>query len=313
MKKALLLLLLSAPASAAPQLFFLELQRNGCHWRVRDMKDGKAKDHLLSAACPEPGTILFDSAAKRTLYALDGKLYELRWGKDDAARELKVALPDQAAAPLGVSLFVSADTGRLRAAYHAPVAEGDKEYDNSSLPRFGVPYWAVIDELDGRRWKRVAREPTESEAGDTPGLRVVGEHMKPKDGTTSLEDLLQGATCLSQDCAGGAQKLPKEEREALAKALAIKADEEPGVLGGFACRIIYGDTPHASPPVLLRASKRAVFSGPKPNQLGLSIRDGLLLLAEEYYGNHPRVFDSGGRKVFESDTATAAAWLPFPL
>lgn len=305
--------LLAAPLSAAPTLFYFEAKDDGCHWRLR--RTDAVRDHHVTKGCPEPGTVVFDPPAKRTLYALGGELYELRWGGE--AVSIEASLPDDAArayredpTPLELSLFVS-PFGVLSAVYLAPVEEGDPDYDDSHLPEWGSPYFAVVAELgpDGF-WERVARVPTKAEAGETPGLSLV-DHHRTGARSVSLADLLRRATCRARDCSAKAQGV--KAPEALLKRLGLKSGDEAGHRDGFLFKVRHGDTPHASPPVLhLRSEKNLVEAG-RHSQLSLSTSDNLLLVTEEYSGAHPRVFSAEGKLLFESPGASGAAWLPFPL
>lgn len=302
--RALLLLILAATATPAfaADLFYLEQKKNGCHWLTR--RGGAVAKHHLTPTCPEPGDVLFDSTAERTVYARAGKLFEKRWGG-------KVSpLP---APPERGNLFVSKRTGALRVAYLVPVPEqGDPEFDPTGLPEWGTPYFAVVAELaPAGQWKRVARASTKSEAGETPGLSVVQEQLEARPGSSSLSDLLFAATCAESDCSAEAQGL-KPPKERLAS-LELGEGDELGHRGGFLFKITYGDSPHAAPPVVHLRSGRVLVPPAHHDQLSLSVGEGQLLLTGEYDGSHPRLYSTDGELLFEAPRATGAAWLPFPL
>lgn len=172
-------------------------------------------------------------------------------------------------------------------------------------------------------WKEIDAAPTMASAGETPGLSVVAAALPTSaDGVIDLDDVLQTQICASGalTCSGA----PKGAATAVRAALSPQARDNVAdvgviVVGGvpFSFPVMFGDTPHAVGP-LLRCTDAGcqhtaivvANTGSHPPQLALSTQGRLLLVAEEYSGAAPKVFDAQGKQLLTLPTATMAVWRP---
>ncbi|MBI3299919.1 MAG: hypothetical protein HYZ75_17275 [Elusimicrobia bacterium] len=334
MLSAMILVLLSAaPVRAAGTLFYLEPDKGFCRW-MRWTERAGDEELARSEVCP--AEILFDMAAKRSIFTCGAALCERVWGPEKRIIRL-AALPGSE--DEGLSLWLSAGSLRPRSArlvVLAPSAvtgpsdamlfrfEGvSYKAPAAGLPEWGEPAVAVVEELDADGgWTRLGVFPTKTAAGDTPGLSVIPEDLSEDQdaatGLVSLKRTLESATCAAGDCTEPLRKTDKAAAAAVQKTL--KDDEE---LGWFAAgkgtvffRVVRGDTAHAQGPVSYcpKGCKTPTrLEGVPAGQLSVSPWDEHLLVTEEYSGAKPKVYKPGSpAPFFTVATGRAAVWLELP-
>lgn len=316
---------LIASPTARSQLFYLEHKdpkkdEGACTAKLYDLASAKTRELFEAPACPSH--VIWNAAKARVIYVASDHVW-IR-SIDDA----KAPATDLGKLPAGElqALYLVAKTRNVRAATLVPVADKDvvtkgdkvsyrfegKEIVAEGVPPWGVPYMALLFELDAKgAWKRVQVKPTKWEAGDTLGIDV----LDMSDQATDVASL--GARLKEATCAGG--KLDCSVDDKAVKKL-VGADEESsagiakaGAVPFVAFKVMFGDSPHAVPP-LFACNAVPCAKGTKLNvsgdQLGISVDSGSVLVTEEYTGAAPVVFDASGMEIMRLPRAKAAVWFP---
>jgi hypothetical protein len=327
MKILTLSLLLSAGAHAAPHVFSLDTTKDGCAATVRD----------LAAANGAPARVLFTSKAKECpREVLLGKVFIAVEGAGVKAYAPDGKVTELAKLPAADANVWVEEGGKVRAAWLvtdgvALSAKGDvvtfegKTFkvsgdDAAAFPPWGTPAMAILAELEGAgataKWKRIEAKPTKTDAGDTPGLGALSTSKVMKKGVLSISELVTKMTCV------GGVLMCEAEEAAAKKLVGAKDDVMLGTLntkgGAFVFAVMFGDTPHAVPPVYLcsdgaascKSSVLVEKKGAEQRQLGLSTQSGFAIVSEEYSSTNARVIDATGKVVLSLPQSRAVVFLP---
>ena len=171
-------------------------------------------------------------------------------------------------------------------------------------------------------WNPLAELATSEDELSGPPCGVFADDRRAGARSLSSAKLMQQYQCASSRrlCdADPAEQFGAVELEAITKAnpsfdsLALVRGE--GTSSAVVLGVGIGDTPHLLQPLYLRD---AAQHGPKRIQLptALQVQVGiagpLLLVAEEFTGNDPVVFDSSRGEVLFHAQGSGAVWLPYP-
>jgi hypothetical protein len=318
-------LLAASHAHAAPHVFSLDATKDGCAATVRDL-----------AAPASPARVLFTSKAKECpREVLLGKVFIAVEGTSVKAYAPDGKVTEMATLPAANANVWVEEGGKVRAAWlvtegvtmsekgDAMTFEGKPfklmDGDVPVVPPWGMPAMALLAELEGAgataTWKRIEARPTKTEAGDTPGLSALRTPKTMKKGVVSIGDVVATMTCMgSLEC---------DREDAAAKKLVGATDEiELGVLplqgGALVFPVMFGDTPHATPPVYLCSDsaalcKKNVLIEKKTKdqrQLGFAAQGDYAIVSEEYSSSNARVIDASGKTILSLPTSTSVVFLP---
>jgi hypothetical protein len=179
----------AAVASNSYLVSYFKKARDRCEWRVYDVK--KSEDRTFLKLPKQPEEVYWDREFSKAYYIMDGNIYSIEWKLNSVPQEMG-SLPEFIASSF-FRLWVAADTHRLRvASYHFldekdVVYTGDgenregrfykfqgREIDSAGHPVVGTPSLVAIWELErDSKWDLVNTIPTEDEACDTLGYRVL--------------------------------------------------------------------------------------------------------------------------------------------
>ncbi len=319
-------ILTASVVHAAPHVFSLDTTKDGCAATVRDLAAPNVAPRVLFTSkakeCPREVLLgkvfLAAEGASVKAYAPDGKITELaKLPADDASVWVEEGGKVRAAwlVTEGVTLSAKSDV----------VSFEGKTFkvggDNAAVfPPWGTPAMAILAELEGAgataKWKRIEAKPTKTEAGDTPGLGALSTPKVTKKGVLSIGELVAKMTCVggvltcdAEDA--GAKKLVGAKDDVSLGTLAIKT-------GALVFPVMFGDTPHAVPPVHLcsdgaASCKKSVVvekKGAQQRQLGLATQGGYAIVSEEYSSANASIIDASGKVVLSLPKSTAVVFLP---
>jgi hypothetical protein len=300
----------------ALQLLALEQAEGECHWRLHTV-GGSATRLGRSPSCPED---VFWDPSGSAVYLLDGQLWRSRRGSE--GEPVAVALPEIELGPMdGWESPWPSEEGALRIAamLEAKVSEDGTTFtaaglsatlgEEEWLPPWGLDGLVVVWEQGESGWTQLGVFPTRMQAGDTPGLSVAGDLLKRKNWPALAE--MQTACGTGQDC-----QAPEGWNERLGSVVGAAPDDEVGFLpsgdGGWLFKVVYGDTPHAFPPVFWCADaeceQRTQLEDVAEGQLTVHPMPGHVLVATEYTGANPKVYTEGQAAPVMSVEAEASAW-----
>lgn len=247
-------------------LFYFEADGTSCHWTIRSVAEGAATRVHSTASCPSH--LVWEPGARRAWYTLGNALHEHSW-EGDGRPVLRAKLPFRGALDAlawDSMLRVSAASGKIRVVFLEPVADKDvvKRAGETFFRRrgalhadqgasiVGAPYFAVVWDLEaGGAWTEIAAVPTNWEAGETMGLRVLSKAMTSQPGTYPLE--ISAGALWTSEWDGARLAVSAMRKRDIARRLAAGEDGF-GYLDwtagtGIVFPIVFGDLPHASSPV----------------------------------------------------------------
>lgn len=315
-------------------------------------------EHMLSYVTKQNGAFVWiyrtAHGSETNLYHSQNALAQFFWSNDghivtfldgDALQRAAIAPGAVTVTSLGPvphrfgridALWVEQSNGRPRIAAMEHVADKDVikgpkgiwQYRSRNgpavpalaRPDWGLPYIVTVLERDPgtRAWTPVLRTATKSDAGDTPGLSVIGSARHPAG--SAIDDLLAAYSCEGGAC--------RAEVTPVIAAAASKASghklapddlsllQPPAAADIVVFRTIMGDIAHMTPPVLTLpggAQPPRLLLPFSDRQIGLAPQGNLLLIEDEYTGAHPALIDlQTQHQRWTDQTATAAVWAPAP-
>jgi hypothetical protein len=187
-----------------------------------------------------------------------------------------------------------------------------------TFPPWGIPGVCIVLELrTAGHWSVAARRATKYGAGDTPGFDVV-DKFRHERGASQLS-VLESYTYVHQIIAGRSFHSTPQKFAARLRAAGPYSVEDfsytsfEGVNCDLIFQVIEGDTVHASEPLFFAKEPNAELARVKLSrsldQIGFTQNGHLLLIAEEYSGDHPTVIDLR-TGLLSIDSGQSAVWIP---
>jgi hypothetical protein len=296
-----------------------------CQWIFWSASSQQKRVFLDLPAAPK--FVFWDTQERRVYYAIGSRIFAAAYSDRSAAPSAIGGLP---AGDVRV-MWIERTSGRLRVVELEEINDdaitkgtnGTVTYrlhDGSSIPGLDSPDWGipkvctVLELGPSGKWLSVARRATKDEAGDTPGLDVVGD-LRHERGA-SQDTLLMSYTYAYREMRG--EDLPKGLIPRLTMAVNHSPHDfvyvpEGHGFAGLLFPTAFGDTEHAETPLFLVSPThrlRRIKLRNDGGQIGLG-RDGrYLLVAEEYSGDDPTVIDLKTSTTLVSEHARAAVWVP---
>ncbi len=324
-------------------LLFQEETPKGCVWLAVDLLTHHPSPLQLTRQCSN--LVIFDQLGKQNWLVEGEEIAVYPWqGSGEEKALAKFPMEWRADAFSLVDFWLDQKTRQPRVALLEAVREEAIEvqgkhqiwyYSGGTLKvdvaregwvDWGLPAVAAVYQWDKSRWREVAKAATKMEAGDTPGISVLEKYIRSAKDSVTLQQLLMAATCLEQGCLQeGEESSPLPWPEIKSKLTgALTADDElnagfvawPGE-GVVVFNMLFGDTPHASAPLLFCDSQ---FRHPvltqtgegRQRQIGLSRQGEYLLVTDEYSGNKPSVYRFAQKEPeFAYMNGKHAVWLPY--
>jgi hypothetical protein len=313
--RCLALLVLAMQSAVAgdlgvPVLSYLQKDTAGYRWMF--WQSDQAQPVTFLSASSQPRHIFWDAGHDRVYYVLDGAVRRARISVIPARAERLASVPTGAGDIR--ALWRDRISGQLRVVAMRPAggsAAGIK------VPSWGKPFICTLFELDElqQKWRVVARRATKDLAGDTPGIAVMDD-LRREYGVSN-DRLFERSSCASGEC----------RNDVAAAVLARVASETGRAYSGddlsmwkvgahrtILFGVTEGDQLHMTPPVLLVQPDQSMQALPVEGrgQLGLAIRQSLLLIADEWTGSRPQVINlDTGALQFSAD-GWGAVWVPSP-
>ena len=255
---------------------------------------------VASAKAPAPRLFYFDTAKKGTCVA---KLRDVRSGRETTLFTT-AACPAFLLWNTPAKELVSVEGQHV---WTRPLASpASTARDLGPVPQ---------GELGPMGWQRLEATPTRWEAGDTEGVGALRTPKKIRENVMSLGNLVAQSTLATQSHAHlQCDEVPP------AALRALNAKEEAGAclldLDGsheLVFATIFGDTPHAAPPVVI-CSEKCKKSRPlkeiTASQISIAAAAGYVLVTNEYANDNAMVFDFDGKRVLALPQALGAVWFP---
>ncbi len=258
--------------------------------------------------------IIFDNDESRVIYERADGIYQDSWPNGNNEKLVLRDLPIDEIKKRGWGFWwLDKNTNKFMRAYLEEVNKSNqKEYDRLvakykfEFTWLGVLYICHLDELqkDGK-WKNITKRPTNSEAGDTLGFRVIDEYIdkKGKSYSSYLDECTRlGAVNLKDkfDALGEKRKnkiysvfnMKKEDVDDFSyiEYLPLKNGN------GIAVKIEFGDTPHYFAPIAFCEKNCKKVKLTKDlnsgfDQINISFRKDYLLISKEYSGSDPYIYN----------------------
>jgi hypothetical protein len=308
---ALLVLAMQAAIAgdlSAPVLSYLQKDASGYRWMFWQSDQSQPVKFLSTSS--QPRQIFWDAEHDRVYYVLDGAVRRARISVIPARPERLASVPTGAGEIR--ALWRDRISGQLRVVTMRPAgvsAAGMK------APSWGKPFICTLfefDELKGK-WRQVARRATKDLAGDTPGIAVMDD-LRREYGVSN-ERLFERSSCASGEC----------RNDVAAAVLARVASETGRTYSGddlsmwkvgahrtILFGVTEGDQLHMTPPLLVMQQDQSIQALPveERRQLGLAVRQSLLLIADEWTGAGPQVINLETGAVQFSADGWGAVWVP---
>lgn len=192
-----------------------------------------------------------------------------------------------------------------------------------NLPDWGNPYIASALEWDAGRsnWRTLEQRATKDDEGLTLGVWVFHDLWSNAKGTSN-NDLLRSYTCANGQCRGvvSASLVASANK---VSGLPLTADDlslwrvegsKTSLLFGLAEGDISHDIVHMAPPVMLLSSdlnREELLPIGQRKQIGIGVSGFYLLVADEWDGSQPMVFDlRSGKSLLQAKAGLDAVWVP---
>jgi hypothetical protein len=295
-----------AASSTTSSIVYAAASGTQFEWRVVEAASGQ---HMTIATTGAAPTGLFvDDTTHALTYREGDELWQVDWTTPSRPRSLGrvPAVPGQL-----VAFWTDVNSGRLRALEMR--VRPPEEVRGPIEPPDGIPYYAIIHELDSNAWRELRRIDTTWEADGTPGYHVADDERRER-GSSALS-VLEASTCRSSLCD------EEPDAELRARIGTIPADTQadewrwlslPEVKRDLVFGVAFGDTYHPVPPLFLLAADRTSIrlAANRNEPLRIAQRGRYLLVTSEAEGANPEVIDAETGKVTFTGSGTSAMWLP---
>lgn len=309
----------TAGDAASPQLLVLQEGDEGCSWTVHQ-PGGASHPAGRSASCPLD--VRWAPDGTEVVARTEDEVITGPWPLGDRGRAVKVPeridrawrTPDgelRAVALLPATVTPDGDGFRYTAGERRATATADEHNAHAGEEELLAVFFALDD---AGTWKELGAEATHrSFEGMTDPLEQESALNVRDTGWASFADALLDNDAKSADT-------PQDlQNEAIRAAVGCEEeDDQVGFLpfgdGGLLYRVVFGDTPHPMPHLSWCAERTCTSPVRLPidnDQLTITLRGDLALVAQEYQGADARVFRAGSAEpVLSLPEATHAAWLP---
>lgn len=284
-------------AAQQDQLMYFQETKTDCLWMQFDMATGNKQILNKTRQCPQQ--LAWDVKKKVVYYSLDNAFYT--FSLQDKKHNTLLAKFNLAEAVID-RFWVAKETGRLRVVVLVPVDEsrlktrtlkdGDTVYvipyqgAEYTVPTFypGIPYIGVVAEWTNDKWVNVFTFATTSDAGESLGIGPAYQYINIAATIKSAEFDSEHISLALDDIAN------KPKRKALATLFGKLEDNEIREYSGHQHGLIYsasiyGDTPHAAPPLIVQrnqTAERFKLEGDLPQQIYLLVNQKWLVVRAEW-------------------------------
>ena len=323
-----------ADENNSPTLSYFQPSESGFDWLFWNSENGTSRTFLHSTV--KPSAVFWQAETKQVYYSVDQSMFRTSYRSSDEKPTLIAEIPKKFGAIR--LLWLDRISGRLRILVMEAVADssiktrkGKAFYVSklgarvpaTNLPDWGTPYIASVLEWNSGRmnWRTLAQRATKDDEGLTLGAWVFHDLWSNAKGTSN-NDLLRSYTCANGECRGvvSASLVASANK---VSGLPLTADDlslwsvegsKASLLFGLAEGDISHDIVHMSPPVMLLSSdpkREALLPIGQRKQIGIGVSGFYLLVADEWDGSQPIVFDlRNGKSLLRAEAGLDAVWVP---